>query len=391
MEFRVVTWNVWFDDFKASARHAALIAETLQQKPHVICFQEVTAALHTEMLKNPTLTREYRPSESSALPHTYDVSIWVHRSTTIDAVSTTSIPTHLGRRGLAVDITLENSASFRVQTVHLESMKPNSGLRAQQLAVLLPELKEKSPALVLGDFNFCSSWPDENDILEQDPRIVDVWPTLRGASPGYTEDSVINSMLLKSKRGKHKQVRFDRVLLVAPDKGQPESPQQCLLQPSNIKLLGTKPLKTSPDVFPSDHFGLVAAFKVSLPPLACGGSAIGESAVDNKTGTSYFDGVDGLSLYHEVLSQEDEAETIAWVDAQLDKGRSGVLVGRTYTAPPLKWETRGQSREMLQYGVFTHANRVQAVPVEPELPAPLASIVDALVARKVFRLEQRPT
>lgn len=46
----------------------------------------------------------------------------------------------------------------------------------------------------------------------------------------------------------------------------------------------------------------------------------------------------------------------------------GSLLGKTYTAPPNKWAVRLQSREMLQFGVFTHSNRVQDVGVLPMPP-----------------------
>lgn len=40
-ELIVVTWNVWFDVLEATARHTALLAEALAQKPHLICLQVI--------------------------------------------------------------------------------------------------------------------------------------------------------------------------------------------------------------------------------------------------------------------------------------------------------------------------------------------------------------
>jgi hypothetical protein len=54
-------------------------------------------------------------------------------------------------------------------------------------------------------------------------------------------------------QAKAKRVRFDRGLLrSAEERGAPRS----------IELLGTEPISAvSPDVFPSDHFGLVAVIE----------------------------------------------------------------------------------------------------------------------------------
>jgi hypothetical protein len=94
--------------------------------------------------------------------------------------------------------------------------------------------------VVLGDFNMRDA---END--EVPTNFVDVWPVLRPGEDGYTEDTDINLMRWDSKP-KHRQVRFDRVLL----KGERWTAAE-------IELLGTEPVSPAlPRVFPSDHFGV---------------------------------------------------------------------------------------------------------------------------------------
>ena len=84
----------------------------------------------------------------------------------------------------------------------------------------------------------------------EDARIVppyhDVWPILRPGEDGFTEDTAINHMRFDSKN-KHRQVRFDRVLV----KG-------TAWAAAGIALLGTEAISGShPRVFPSDHFGVM--------------------------------------------------------------------------------------------------------------------------------------
>jgi len=58
--------------------------------------------------------------------------------------------------------------------------------------------------------------------------------------------------MLRNVKGKEKTVRFDRVLLRSEGDA---------WRPRAIDLLGTVPVaEASPDVFPSDHFGLAASF-----------------------------------------------------------------------------------------------------------------------------------
>ena len=76
---------------------------------------------------------------------------------------------------------------------------------------------------------------------------------------------------------------------------------------------------------------------------------------------------------------------VAWVRATLAEGRAGALPGSTYAPIPDKWRARNQSREMLQFGAYTHSNRVEAhVPVAPLEGTPLERVVDALVLAGCF-------
>lgn len=130
-------------------------------------------------------------------------------------------------------------------------MKHNRDARAEQLEAIFPVLAAAGPdAVLVGDFNFCSSWAAENANL--DPEFVDLWPALRGRAPGYTEDTGVNVML-RNVKSKAKNVRFDRVLLRSAGGD---------WRPRSIELLGTTPIAVeSPDVFPSDHFGLAAVIE----------------------------------------------------------------------------------------------------------------------------------
>ena len=100
--------------------------------------------------------------------------------------------------------------------------------------------------------------------------------------------------------------------------------------------------------------------------------------------------VPGLRLVEGVVSASEHDALVAWVRNTLRDGRDGKLPGNTYAPIPDKWRKRNQSREMLQFGTYTHSNRVEAhVPVAP-MPSKLCELVDVLVNRGVVAESERP-
>jgi tyrosyl-DNA phosphodiesterase 2 len=166
------------------------------------------------------------------------------------------LPTRLARGFLLAEFSI-NGRSQIIGSVHLESGKLRSRLRARQLRSIRRAVRSADDAVLLGDFNMRDT---------ENARIVapyrDVWPTLRPNDDGFTEDTSINHMRFDMKF-KHRHVRFDRVLLKGP-----------AWRAASIDLLGTEPVSPArPRVFPSDHFGvrcrLVRATPASgVPPEA---------------------------------------------------------------------------------------------------------------------------
>jgi len=89
--------------------------------------------------------------------------------------------------------------------------------------------------------------------------------------------------------------------------------------------------------------------------------------------------VPGATLYEDAVSTTTHDATREWIANELERGRRGELLGRTYAPVPPKWAARDQSREMLQYGTYTHSNRVEDDVDVERLPDALVKIVDELV------------
>lgn len=241
-----VTFNIWFGSFYQEERADAMLDLLEQCDADVIGLQEVTLPFLRRLRARPWVRAGYALSDLHGLTiQPYGVLLLTRA--TPRHLRLERLPSLSGRQLLVADLEL-NGQITSVATVHLESKRSADRLRERQLARIFPELAAAPQAVLLGDLNFCASWPDENGRL--DPAYQDVWSAVHGDAPGYTEDTAINLMRLQQK-GKPKQVRFDRALLRATRPG---------WRPDSIRLLGTAPIAPElPHVFPSDHFGLCAS------------------------------------------------------------------------------------------------------------------------------------
>jgi len=243
-ELTLVTYNIWFSDYHRQQRHKAILKLIQNCEADAIALQEVTPPSLKLILEQDWIRKNYYSSDTTGeTVNPYGVLLLsklpIHRVFFCDLIS------QMSRKFLCAQLQL-NGQRFNLATVHLESKKRFAPIRARQLDDIFPLLENADHAVLMGDFNFCSAWEAENRNL--DPRYQDIWAVLRGDQPGYTEDTDINLMRLQQKQ-KHKKVRFDRILLRSTSPG---------WQPKSIERLGLEPISPNcPNVFPSDHFGLV--------------------------------------------------------------------------------------------------------------------------------------
>ncbi|CAB9496376.1 Endonuclease/Exonuclease/phosphatase family [Seminavis robusta] len=282
--FTIITWNIWFAPYEWELRLEALLSECLQQHPDVLCFQEVTTNVHRCMLNCQYLRSRYEPTELS-LPHGYDCAIWIRKdSSRLEVNSTNTLPLEsiYGRRGLLVDLEVASSSSrkkndtpakIRVVATHLESGRHMEMTRRKQLDALFSDMKETPcgntkdikphVAFLVGDFNLDPSYA-ENEVV--DANSTDLWKLLKPKNdPGYTEDTYQNQMRFEA-HGKHKQVRYDRIVmmdLAEHSISQPmQAPPKYMCVPTAIERLGVEPFDSAKTIWPSDHFGLVAVLEM---------------------------------------------------------------------------------------------------------------------------------
>ena len=245
-ELTLTTFNVWFDTYFADQRYRAIARLLARDMPDVMVFQEITDGALSIFLSQPWI-REHYQSAAVVGGRIGNYGMLMLSRLPTARVTYTRLPTRLSRGFLKAEFTV-NGKPLVVCSVHLESGKRNVRLRGRQLRRLFRALRSADDAVVLGDFNMRDT---ENARIT--PPYRDVWPALRPDDDGFTEDTAINHMRYDSKP-KHRQVRFDRVLLKGHD-----------WAAAYINLLGTEAIsRTHPRVFPSDHFGVICGL-VSQP------------------------------------------------------------------------------------------------------------------------------
>lgn len=154
-------------------------------------------------------------------------------------------------RSLLVCETLINQKPLAVATVHLESLN-NAELRAEQMKIAFEVINMFEDAILMGDFNFDSSWTKEQAVI--DKGFDDIYLALHAGVETFT----------MPKTPRFGAWRPDKVLLKR---------SACWVA-KHIKVIGKFSIPTFKEEdpmlivsdgrvrTPSDHYGLYAVFKL---------------------------------------------------------------------------------------------------------------------------------
>jgi endonuclease/exonuclease/phosphatase family metal-dependent hydrolase len=237
---RVATFNVWFDAFEHEVRRSAVLDILEQESPDVIALEEVTQPFLDALLASPWIREHYAISRIELDPAArYDV-VMLSRLP-VARFTAHTLTSRMGRMLHTVEL-MTTEGTVAVGGIHLESMREMTPTRLVQIDECVPVLCSAPTAIWLGDFNAAPSSEEDLRIRES---FRDTWEELV-TEPGYTRDTKQNAMLAKVKDDRHQ--RIDRIWLKSKS-----------FTPTSIRMLGTEPIPgTEGQVFPSDHFGLVA-------------------------------------------------------------------------------------------------------------------------------------
>lgn len=230
------------------------------EMPHFVALQEVTPSLLALLKKQ----RWYSMFHTSPEPADKSVSYFTMLLCKNLPVDIRRIPFQnsvMGRDIIIASAPVEAGGVMHrvtIATSHLESTWQFKAIRLKQLTAafgLLSEAKQGSPtAVYVGDMNLKAG--EGKELYSGEWK--DTW-TVAGKSEkeGNTFDTKKNGMIVAQNNAKGQGTkrafgaRFDRVFY-----------RSTVFRPSDIRMIGTEPVPEDDDVFPSDHFGLVATFKL---------------------------------------------------------------------------------------------------------------------------------
>jgi tyrosyl-DNA phosphodiesterase 2 len=255
-QLRVATFNVWFHPFESQRRCGAVLSILEAEGPDIIALEEVTPAFLGTLLASPWVRAHYTCSRTRLLDsERYDV-VMLSRLP-VARFTAHPLTSEMGRKLHALEIQTTRG-TLAVAGIHLESMRDRTPTRLQQIDECIPILSRAEYAIWAGDFNAAPSSDEDERILGE---FRDAWAELSDA-PGFTRDTTRNAMLAKVKDDRHQ--RIDRIFWRGDG-----------YRPAKIRMLGTSPLDGSAgEVFPSDHFGLIAELERS----AADSLAVGQTA-----------------------------------------------------------------------------------------------------------------
>lgn len=240
----LLTYNLWFDQFRWRDRLTSALAEVDEHRADIIGLEEVTPEFLELILATDWVRSDYWVSDVSGETLQPNGVLLLARHP-LQRLALCQLPSEKHRKFVIAEIGTPAGWLY-VGALHLESSSSGTPMRLEQLDSILPGLHRAADAVLMGDFNFDPQDEAEQSRIERE--YMDLWPTLRPTEPGYTVDSLHNHMRYVNKQ-QHRSARFDRILLRSDDHS---------WKPLAIGMIGTQPIAPDqPDVFPSDHFGLV--------------------------------------------------------------------------------------------------------------------------------------
>jgi endonuclease/exonuclease/phosphatase family metal-dependent hydrolase len=246
-KLRLVTWNIWFGEYRWLDRLDALLAEVEREQADLIALQEVTRRQLSRILETDWVRRDFAVSDAEGLsldPH----GVLLLARPSLQDLRLIGLPSRRHRKLIHAELDTA-CGPLQVVTAHLESGADAVALREAQLRIAGQVLGNGSAAVLLGDLNFDAERDPEEDHVP--PGLIDCWRALRGDQAGNTLDPVENSMraAMVEQTGARQPMRCDRILF------RPDADHRW--RPAAIRPIGTTPIDAADDLYASDHFGLL--------------------------------------------------------------------------------------------------------------------------------------
>jgi len=243
-----LTYNVWFEQVNFKNRLKSLFDIFTNYSPDFICLQEVTEPFMKELINKDFIRDNY--CFSGNFRGSYDVLMLSKHNVSF---YTKAFRSRMGRNLLMTEINHsfdnENFKNILIATSHFESLSNGGDLRGHQLFSSFKILNQSDNALLMGDFNFDSSWKNEEANINE--NFKDCWFEFRDKHMLNDEDR-----FTMPKNQYFPAWRPDRILFK----------KNTFLELEYFEIIGKDEIDQDiPDnqiKTPSDHYGLFSMFNI---------------------------------------------------------------------------------------------------------------------------------
>ncbi len=241
-----MTYNVYDHVEEMAKRGPALLKEIGDANADVIALQEITPEF-LKLLVNCEWSGRYKGLTEKGEPVAQNELCILSKYPVVD-IQYVELPSRLNRAVLIAKIVV-NGRTLAVATTHLDSFLEDGPARAKQLDQIFPLLRRADDAVLMGDFNFGDG--EQPDTAHLDAGYTDSWTALHAGEAGYTWNIEVSEMARRGSFETETSRRLDRILV-----------RSSVWKPAASKIIGDKPVEAGKlNLFPSDHFGLVAEMK----------------------------------------------------------------------------------------------------------------------------------
>ena len=239
---RVLTYNVLADPLRVDERIPPLMAVLEKADADIIALQEV-APWFVQLLHQQPWVRAYQESKMDGM-RAYPGGQYILSRYPIQSCWAEILPGQQRRTALYADIHVGDT-NLRVATTHMESYLEDGPVRAAQLGRIFARLRGTEHALLLGDLNFGDGEPESSNL---NSSYEDLWLALHPGDQGFTWNIEQSQLAREKSFPGEPSRRLDRILL-----------HSNAWRGASISIVGDQPVVPGKrDLFPSDHFGLVA-------------------------------------------------------------------------------------------------------------------------------------
>lgn len=242
---QVFTYNVLADEVHVRERVPELLRILRDSEADVIALQEV-APWFAKTLLREDWTAAYQRATQDGRTLVAREFIILSRFPVVD-YAIIMLPSH--QRRIAFCVTLEiDGVQTAVATTHLDSLLKDGPIRARQLDAIFAHLAKFEEAIFLGDLNFGDG--EQPDSVHLPPEYRDAWLALRSEEQGFTWDIEKSPWARRESFPGEPSRRLDRIFM-----------KSTRWTPTSVTIIGDQPVPGKrKDLFPSDHFGLIAEF-----------------------------------------------------------------------------------------------------------------------------------